>query len=108
MLLSDAPFDAQVAVIGHELGHVTDFKSRSFFDMIWWGLSYLVVKQRTKIEIRTDESTIRHGLGSPLYHWADFVLNHSKANKRYKKIKETKYMQPDQILQYMKKYRSTN
>ena len=53
-LLKTVPFNAQVAVIAHELAHVADFKRRSFFDMVWWGLSYLIVKQRTKIEIRTD------------------------------------------------------
>jgi hypothetical protein len=104
LLLSDAPFDGQVAVLGHELAHVTDFKSRGFFDMVWWGLSYLVVKQRTKIERRTDRLTIAHGLGLPLYYWADFVLNHSKANKRYKRIKQTKYMQPAEILEYISKH----
>ncbi len=100
-LLKSVPFNAQVAVIGHELAHVADFKRRSFFDMAWWGLSYLIIKQRTKIELRTDKSAIRHGLGWALYQWADFVLNHSSVNKRYKKIKETKYMQPNEILQYM-------
>ena len=105
VLLSDAPFDAQVAVMGHELAHVTDFKTRSFFDMIWWGLSYLVVKQRTKIENRTDQSTIRHGLGWPLYYWADFVLNQSKADDHYKRIRETKYMRPDEILAFMRKHK---
>ena len=106
ILLSDAPFDAQVAVLGHELAHVADFDSRSFFDMVWWGLSYLVVKQRTRIEVRTDKSTILHGLGWPLYYWADFVLNNSKANKRYKRIKETKYMLPYEILEYMQKLKT--
>lgn len=108
LLLSDAAFEAQVALIGHELSHVTDFKTRGFFDMVWWGISYLVVKQRTKIEIRADKSTIQHGLGWPLYYWTDFVLNHSKANKRYKRMKETKYMQPEDILKYMKEYEKEN
>ena len=105
LLLTDASFDAQVAVLGHELAHAADFKTRSFFDMIWWGLNYLVVKQRAKIETRTDKSTIRHGLGWPLYFWSDFVLNHSKASERYKRIRETKYMKPDEILEYMKKHK---
>jgi hypothetical protein len=105
LLLSDAPFNAQVAVLGHELAHVTDFKARSFFDMIWWGISYLIVKQQTRIEMRADKSTIRHGLGWPLYYWADFVLNHSSANKRYKRIKENRYMQPDEILEYIQKHK---
>jgi hypothetical protein len=108
LLLSDAPFEAQVALIGHELSHVIDFKRRGFFDMVWWGISYLIVKQRTKIEIRADKSAIRHQLGWPLYYWADFVLNHSKANKRYKRMKEKKYMQPDEILKYMKEYEKEN
>ena len=108
LLLSDAPFEAQVALIGHELSHVIDFKRRGFFDMVWWGISYLIVKQRTKIEVRADKSAIRRQLGWQLYYWTDFVSNHSKANKRYKRMKEKKYMQPDEILKYMKEYEKEN
>jgi len=104
LLLCDAPFDAQVAMLGHELAHVADFKGRGFFAMAWWGLSYLVVKQRTAIEIRTDASTIRHGLGWPLYSWSDFVLNHSNATKHYRKMRATKYMLPDEISEYIRRH----
>ncbi len=103
LLLNQAPFNAQVALIGHELAHVLDFKSRGFFDLAWWGAGYLFVKQRTKIEMLADKTTIKHGLGWQLYHWADFVLNQSTANKRYIKMKETKYLLPEKILRYMKK-----
>lgn len=102
MLLNDAPYNAQVAVIGHELAHIADFKSRGFFDLTLWGLKYLFVKTSTGIERKTDRITIRHGLGWPLYYWADYILNRSTANKRYKKLKEKKYMHPDEILQYMR------
>ena len=102
ILLSDAPDNVQVAVIGHELAHIVDFKSRGFFDLALWGLKYLFVKTSTKIERKTDRITIQHGLGWPLYDWADYVLNQSAPHKHYKKIKEKKYMQPDEILQYMK------
>jgi len=108
LLLSDASFNEQVALIGHELAHVVDFQDRGFFDMVWWGISYLIVKQRTRIEIRADLTTIRHGLGWPLYQWADFVLNHSSANRRYLKMKRTKYLQPNEMLEYMKKYENSN
>ena len=101
LLLADAPYNAQVAVIGHELAHIVDFKSRGFFDLALWGLKYLFVKTSTKIERKTDRITIQHGLRWPLYYWADYILNQSTANKRYKKIKEKKYMHPDEILQYM-------
>src|SRR6185312_11291138 len=102
MLLSHAPFDAQVALIAHELPHAIDFKKRSFLGMAWWGASYLFMKQRTKIEKRADETAIERGLGLQLYHWADFVLNHSTANKHYLKMKENKYLSPDEILTNMK------
>ncbi|HEV8081709.1 MAG TPA: hypothetical protein VGP55_00825 [Chitinophagaceae bacterium] len=101
MLINDAPYNAQLAVIGHELAHIVDFKSRAFFDLALWGLKYLFVKTSTKIERKTDRITIQHGLGLSLYYWADYILNQSTANKRYKKIKEKKYMHPDEILQYM-------
>lgn len=102
MLLSQAPCAAQVALIGHELAHVADFKNRNFFDMVWWGVTYLFVKQRTKIEKSADQATVRHGLGWQLYLWADYVLNKSTANKNYLKLKQTKYLSPAQILRYMK------
>ena len=108
LLLSDAPFDAQVALIAHELSHVTDFYDRGLFDMVWWGISYLIVRHRMKIEIRADEITIHHGLGLQLYEWTDFVLNHSSANRRYLKMKKSKYLQPDEILFYKKKYEELN
>ncbi len=102
MLLSQAPADGQVALIGHELAHILDFKKRSFLEMAWWGLGYLFVKHRTKIEKQADKETIDHGLGWGLYHWADFVLNKSNANKHYLKMKESKYLFPADILRYMK------
>ncbi len=104
MILSDAPLEAQVAVLGHELSHVNDFKSRGFFELAFWGLRYLFVKQRTKIERGTDEDTIEHGLGRQLYEWAEYFLHESTANKHYRKMREKKYLHPDEILAYMKSF----
>ena len=108
MLLNQASLDAQVGLIAHELAHVTDFKSKSFLNLVWWAIKYTVAKQQPEIEKRADKITIRCGLGWPLYHWADFVLNHSTANKQYLKMKQTKYLLPDEILRYMKKYKNTH
>ena len=107
-VLSDVPYNSQVAVIGHELAHIVDFKSRGFLDLALWGLKYLFVKTSIKIERKTDKIAIRHGLGWPLYYWADYILNQSTANKHYRKIKEKKYMHPDEILQNMATNKSSN
>ncbi len=103
ILLNQAPFDAQIALLAHELSHVIDLKNKGFFGLLGWGISYTVLKHQAKIEKLADITTIRHGLGWQLYHWTDFVLNHSTANKHYLKMKESKYLLPDEILRYMKK-----
>ena len=58
LLLSEAPYNAQVAVIGHELAHIIDFKSRGLFDLALWGLKYLFVKTSTKNERKKDIRSI--------------------------------------------------
>ncbi len=108
MLLSDAPFDGQVALIAHELAHVIDFKDRGFFEMLWWGISYLIVKPRMKIEIEADIITIHHGLGWPLLSWTDFVLNHSTANRKYIKMKRSKYLSTNEIVTFTRKYENAD
>ena len=104
LLLNQFPFDAQVALIGHELAHILDFQKRSFLEMAWWGLNYLLVQNGAPIEKSADKTTIRHGLGKPLYHLIDFILHHSSANQEYLKMKESKYLSPADILKYMKTY----
>lgn len=101
MLLKQAPFDAQVAAIAHELAHVMDFKNRSFFGMAWWGANYLFTKHISKIERDADKMVIKYGLGWPLYSWADFVLNHSTSNKHYLKMKQNRYLLPHEIKEYI-------
>jgi hypothetical protein len=108
MLLYQAPFDAQVGAIAHELAHILDFKNRNFLAMALWGTSYLFVPYHTKIEKRTDKMVIRHGLGCQLYSWADFVINHSTSNKRYLKIKQTRYLLPNEIKEYMNNLNATD
>lgn len=103
MLLNQAPFDAQVAAIAHELAHVVDFKNRNFSGMARWGLNYLFEKDIAQIENNADKMVIEHGLGCQLYNWADFVLSHSNSNKSYLKIRKKRYLSPYEIKEYITK-----
>ena len=105
LLLSDAPFAAQVGAIGHELAHVANFSKKSLAGMVWWGINYLSKKHRIKIERETDISTIAHGLGIELYSFVDFVLNSSSANENYKKFKRLHYLSPAEIMEMVKNTR---
>jgi len=102
LLFNDAPFNAQVGAIGHELAHVTDFKKKNLVQMALWGIKYVNKKNKIKIERKTDISTIKHGLGWQLYDFIDFVLNYSTANDTYKNFKKKNYLQLNEILQFIK------
>ena len=104
LTLKDAPFNAQVGAIGHELAHVADFKTKNLLQMGLWGIKYLSRKLKIQIENKTDKSTIQHGLGWQLYDFVDFVLNRSTATEAYKNFKRKNYLSLDEIRNLIKKY----
>ena len=98
ILLQDVPFNAQIGVIGHELGHVLDYEIRSTAGVLQRGINYLSRNGKRSYEKSIDKLTIRKGLGWQLYEWADFSMNKSvKATEKYKKFKRDIYMSPEEI-----------
>jgi len=97
VLLKDAPFNAQIGVIAHELAHIIDYENKDIIGIIGRGLDYLSDKDKAKYEQTIDMITIRQGLGWQLYDWSDFVLNKSTASTDYKEFKRKIYMTPEQI-----------
>ena len=102
IILQDAPFQAQVGAIGHELAHVSDFNKKNLLGITWWAIKYISKKSRIHIERKTDLSTIKHGLGLELFYFVDFVLNHSRATDEYKNFKRLNYLSPTEIMQQTK------
>ena len=97
-LLEDVPFDAQIGLIGHELGHIADYSRKGVFGLIAMGFQYCFVSGRSKIEKRVDKITIAHHLGWQLYNFDDFVFNRSKVSKSYKEYKSKVYYKPQELL----------
>ncbi|MGI9544451.1 MAG: DUF2201 family putative metallopeptidase, partial [Cyclobacteriaceae bacterium] len=74
ILLRSLPFDAQVGILAHELGHVAYYHKLNPFEIGKWGLSYLKVDQfHVTHERSTDLMPVYHGLGSQIYQYAYFV-----------------------------------
>lgn len=84
------PFDAQVGVIAHELCHIQDYTQRNFWGISGFGIAYLLPSKRRKIENRTDETVIEHGLGNALSTYC-YQLEHDNCL-------------PKKYIQYKKKY----
>jgi len=101
ILLGDVPFDAQVGVIGHELGHVVDYERKSIRGIISTGIGYLFSSYRRKLENHIDEITIGQGLGNQLAEYADYVFHKSQASPKYLNYKRKFYYQAEEIHRLM-------
>ena len=74
ILLRSLPFDAQVGILAHELGHVVYYDQLNIFQLGKWGLMYLQDDEfRATHERSTDLMPVYHGLGSQIYQYAYFV-----------------------------------
>jgi hypothetical protein len=97
LLLSDVPFNAQVGIIGHELGHVADYEEKTAFGVVLTGIGYLFHPFRKKLERKVDEITIAHGLGYQVEEFSKYVLDESNVCERYKRYKRKIYYKPKQL-----------
>ncbi len=86
ILLRNLPFDAQVGILAHELGHVVYYDNLSTLQIAKWGLLYLVDNDfRASHEKSTDLMPVYHGLGSQIYQYAYFVRNDPTCEELYEK-----------------------
>ena len=74
ILLRNTPFNEQVGIIGHELGHTVYYLDKSAFDLALIAYRYENNNQfHNTFERDTDKRAIAHGLGYQIYDFAYFV-----------------------------------
>ncbi len=74
ILLRNLPFDAQIGILAHELGHVVYYHQLNTLQIAKWGLLYLFDGDfRATHEKSTDLMPVYHGLGSQIYQYARYV-----------------------------------
>lgn len=87
ILLRNLPFDAQVGILAHELGHVVYYHEHSTLEIAKWGLKYLVDADFRAIHERsTDLMPLYHGLGHQIYSYAWHVRNDPSCRPLYEKF----------------------
>ncbi|WP_159522275.1 hypothetical protein [Sunxiuqinia indica] len=104
LLLSDVPFNAQIGIIGHELGHIVDYKEKTGMGIVLTGLGYLFHPFRKKLEHKVDEITVAHGLGHQVREFSEYVLREPRVSEKYKKYKRKIYYKPKQLSTLMSGY----
>jgi hypothetical protein len=102
ILLKSLPFDAQVGILAHELGHIVYYDDLNIFAFGKWGLKYLLDDEfRATHERTTDLMPVYYGLGSQIYQYAYFVRYDPTCKKFYEEGKDfmDKYYLTDKELQ---------
>lgn len=101
ILLRALPFDAQVGILAHELGHIVYYEDLNIFAFGKWGLRYLMEQDfRATHERTTDLMPVYHGLGSQIYQYAYFIRKDSTCREFYEQGREflDKYYMTDMEL----------
>ena len=100
--ISTLPFEVLVGWIGHELGHIMDYKDRSGFAMVGFGARYWLSERfLKKAERRADLYALKHGLGDKIISTKNFVLNHVDIPVSYKERIKRLYMSPEEFTEML-------
>lgn len=73
ILFNNLPFNAQVGVLGHEIAHITEYKSKNFWQLLRIGIGMLSKKFTNSFEFNTDKRCIEHGLAYQLKDWSIYT-----------------------------------
>jgi len=73
LLFKNLSFNAQIGVMGHELGHVADFSSMTTLQILRHVTRCISSKYIDRFEYRTDSICIAHGLGYQLLEWSKYI-----------------------------------
>ena len=97
--VKDVPSEVLIGWLGHELGHVMDYRDRSAMDMLWFGIRYITSNNYIReAERAADTYAVNHGLGQNIIATKDFILNHSKLSESYKSRIQDLYLSQEEIM----------
>jgi hypothetical protein len=100
--IDDVPSDVMIGWLGHELGHVMDYRGRSGIGMLLFGAKYLFSKGHMKeVERAADIYAIQHGMGDYILKTKNFILDHADISERYKEKLRRIYMSPEEVMHHI-------
>jgi len=104
MPIQQIPDEVTIGWIGHELGHILDYESKSNTGMISFGCSYYLSPNYVKkAEIVADTYAVNHGLGNYIIATKRFILDHAELPQAYKDKIARLYLSPDVIVEQVRK-----
>jgi hypothetical protein len=96
------PSEVIIGWLGHELGHIMDYKNRSSINLIGFGIRYLLSKSYfKKAEQRADRFAVEHQMKNYILATKNFILDHTDLTENYKKKIKRLYVSPEDILEFV-------
>ncbi len=96
------PRNVLIGWLGHELGHIMDYSTRSSLNLIGFGLKYVLFNSFVrKAEQTADRYAIRHNMKDYILETKNYILNHTELSERYKEKIKRLYVSPEQVLEFV-------
>lgn len=97
--MDEVPSEVLIGWLGHELGHIMDYRDKSAMELVKFGTRYITSDNYIRKAERTaDTYAINQGMGNYIFATKDFILNHSSLSDSYKRRKARLYLSPAEIL----------
>lgn len=102
--IEELPEDVLIGWIGHELGHIMDYRTKNSWALILFGIGYLTSRSFIISAERTaDTYAVNHGLGTYILSTKDFILHKADMPDRYIKKINKLYLPPEEIIEMMER-----
>jgi hypothetical protein len=98
--IEELPEDILIGWLGHELGHIMDYETRSNTNLVGFGIKYLFShKAIVNAERTADRFAIEHGMKDYILKTKDFILNHAEISEKYKTRIKKFYLSPEELME---------
>ncbi|WP_165150400.1 hypothetical protein [Aequorivita sp. KMM 9714] len=102
--IDDIPSDVIIGWIGHELGHVMDYRNRTNVGMLIFGVKYLFSSAHIKeVERAADTYAVAHGMGDYILKTKNFILENANLSEKYKERIRRLYISPEEVMELINK-----
>ncbi len=99
-LVKDMPDAIIIGWLGHELGHILDYKDFSNWQMLGFGFNYLFSDAHIiRTERKADLYAISHGMEDYLIKTKIYILNRPNLSRDYRNRLKKYYLSPDEIIE---------
>jgi hypothetical protein len=104
MPILQIPDTVMIGWIGHELGHILDYESKTNGGMVAFGYRYYFHEAFVRrAEMMADSLAVERGMGDYIVATKRFILDHADLPQAYKDKISRLYLSPDVIVEQVRK-----